>query len=529
MSNETTTITRKYVLIPEKSDSKLWKKRVYEYTVSDLKRRITFYEEQLKSKKKDVREKAETRLVALNGELTAFLENPELTQSIVNNYTYGLVRTAMSEESARKNYIVEYVRMVLTAEHANMMDTKDRNKRINEILKFAYRKKGSKNGSLFDETEIGNILGSYGIGFSQMLSRKIQDCCFKGALEGRASFPFFKEDSPFTVPKAAMGFSHDYSSYEELCEHVKDCKLYLDYGGNGKPHIARFQINLGHGKNKEELLTTLLRVYSREYEYCGSSIQITKNKIILNLTMKIPKKKKELDENVTVGVALGLMVPAMCSLNNNTYERLAIGNEQDFLSKKTGIQAKRRNLQAELKGTAGGHGRKKKLDALKNMENLERNFSETYCHMVSKQIVEFALRNNAKYINMENLSGCNMDPFILRNSLASRVQRYTKYKAEHYGMVVRLVNPCYNAQVCSICGKWSPEQRKSRTEFECSNPECKSHTLYKKGFGGDFNHSRNISMSTLFMENGSVTAKSMEEAREYYDFAEEYKQNLDMK
>lgn len=527
MADNYTTLTRKYVLIPERSDSDLWAKRVYEYTVSDLKKRIAFYEDQLEnSKKKEMKEKARVRLESLDAELEDFISNPEITQKVINNYTYGLVRTAMSEESAKKNYIVEYVRMVLTAEHAYAMNPKDRNKRINEILKFAYRRKGSKKGSLFDETEIGSILGSYGIGFSQMLTKKIQDCCNRGALEGRERFPFYKEDSPFTVSKSTMGFSHEYDSYEELCEHLNNCRLYFDYGGNGKPHIARFRIDVGHGKAREEALTTLLKVYSGEYLFCGSSIQISKNKIILNLVVQIPKQEKELDEDTTVGVCLGMMVPATCALNNDNYKKLSIGNEQDFLNKRTAFRVQRRTLQVRLKETSGGHGRKKKLQGMERLEKAERNYIDTYCHMISKQIVEFALKNNAKYINMEKLSASN-DTFVGRNSIVSKVQSCTQYKAEVYGITVRFVNPCYNAQVCSVDGTWAPDQRESRTVFECSNPDCKSHSMYKRGFDAEFNHARNVAMSTLFMESGSASAKSMKEAREYYGIADTYENDLE--
>lgn len=460
----------------------------------------------------------------LHDSLLEVAEDLPVTLEKVMHYTYGLVRTAMSEEAARKNYIIEYVKSILIAEHAYAMDFRDRNKRISQILQYAYRKKGSSKGSLFDETEIGNILGSYGIGFSQMLTRKIQDCCNKGALEGRASFPFYKEDSPFTVTKAAMGFSHEYDSYEELCEHVKDCKLYFDYGGNGKPHIARFQIDLGHGRNRDKLMATLLKVYSGEYAYCGSSIQISKNKIVLNLSLQIPKEEKdELDKDTVVGVALGLVQPAVCALNNDQYVRLPIGDERDLLDNKLQIQERRRRLQSALRETSGGHGRKKKMQALNRIAKTENNFTETYCHMVSKRIVEFALQNNAKYINMENLSGYNTDKFILRNSYASKIIMYTTYKAGHYGIEVRLVNPCFNAQVCSICGNWTSEQKISRTEFVCADPDCKSHTNYKKGFTADFNHARNVAMSTLFMENGSFSKKSMDEAAEYYGISEKYK------
>lgn len=59
--------------------------------------------------------------------------------------------------------------------------------------------------------------------------------------------------------------------------------------------------------------------------------------------------------------------------------------------------------------------------------------------------------------------------------------------------------------------------------FECANEDCDSHKKYEKtGFNADFNAARNIAMSTLWMENGQVTEKSKQEAREYYGISEKY-------
>ena len=62
--------------------------------------------------------------------------------------------------------------------------------------------------------------------------------------------------------------------------------------------------------------------------------------------------------------------------------------------------------------------------------------------------------------------------------------------------------------------------------FECANEDCDSHKKYEKtGFNADFNAARNIAMSTLWMENGQVTEKSKQEAREYYGISEKYEQS----
>ena len=45
------------------------------------------------------------------------------------------------------------------------------------------------------------------------------------------------------------------------------------------------------------------------------------------------------------------------------------------------------------------------MKPLDKFREKERNFVKTYNHYVSKEVVEFAVKNKAKYINMEDLSG----------------------------------------------------------------------------------------------------------------------------
>lgn len=537
------TITRKYALIPTKSYKKEWNKKVCDFTLKDLEHKIEYFEQKLKkTKSKDEKQKIKNRIAQIEEYLenlnNTLEENPkseiEFTQKMINDYTYNLVRTAMEEESRRKNYILSWMFAEMTLNGVQYMESlRDKYKFISDTINYAYRVKGSKKGSLFDNTELSSILGGYGITFSQELTKKIKEAVKDGLLEGKITLPMYKLDSPFTIAKAHMGFSHDYDSYEELCEHVndKDLNLYFDYGTG--PSIARFKINLGHGKNKDELKTTLLRLYSGEYEYCGSSIQISKSKIILNLTMSIPKKIKELDENTVVGVDLGLAVPAMCALNNNVFDRESIGSADDFLEIRKKIRNQRRRLQENLKKASGGHGRRKKLKALDRFSKYEKHWVQSYNHYVSKSVVDFALKNNAKYINIENLQGNNENKnnFILSNWSYYQLQQYITYKAEKYGIEVRKINPCYTSQVCSVCGNWHPENRpkgdKGQAYFECHNEECASHSKkapYQYGINADFNAARNIAMSTLFMESGKVTEKSKQEAREYYGIEEEYEE-----
>lgn len=532
MSEDKITITRKYVLKPTFAETKEWTKKIMSFTKNSYEEKIDYYKKKVKSEKdKKKKEQYKNRLSQIEEQYKDFIENGTLIQSNINDYTYDLVRRSMESETRRKNHIITYVIGELYRRDAENMSFKDRNDLINELTKYGYRQQGNKDGSLFDDIEVDNPLKGYGIAFSQNLTSEIKDLVNKkGLLDGHlSSSKSYKFGSPFTVAKAFMSFSHDYDSYEELCEHIQEngCNLYFNFGSNGNPTIARFKLDLGANRcknNKQELIATILNVYSGEYTFCGSGIGIEKNKIILYLSLSIPKKSVELDENVVVGVDLGIAVPAMCAVNNNPKSMLRVGSKDEFLRVRTKIKAQRERLQKGLKSAAGGHGRKKKLSKLDTLKKYERHFVETKYHKYSKQIVDYALKNRAKYINIENLSDYKGDKFILRNWSYYTLQQFITYKALKYGIIVRKINPCYTSQVCSVCGNWHPENRKEQAVFNCHNEECDTHDKrkYKYGMNADFNAARNIANSTLWMEKGKVTEKKKEEARIYYGIEEEY-------
>lgn len=536
-SNNTQIVTRKLVIRPTFSERKEWKKKVTEFTLKDLEEQILKYKEwieNLKSNKKIDKEEKERRkqkytdlLTNAENSLNQFKDREEITQKMVNKYTETLVKESMESEARRKNYILTWAYFSMRANGVQHMQPKEQKKFIREMLKPAYRVKNSSKGSIFDDVEIDNILGGYGIAFSQELTNKIIDSVGKGLFEGgKDSLPSYKYDSPFTVAKSAMGFSHDYDSFEELCEHIKekDCNLYFDFGGNSDATIARFIIDVGTNRNKDELLTTICRIYSGEYEYCGSSIQFDKTgkKIILNLTIKIPQKNCYLNENTVVGVDLGIKIPAVCALNINPYAREFIGSVEDYLRVRTQIQNQRRRLSTQLRNAKGGHGRKKKLKALDRYTSRERNFVKNYNHMVSSRIIKFALKYNAKYINLECLKGYDTDKKVLRNWSYYELQSMIEYKANKYGIVVRKINPCFTSQVCSECGHYEEGQRVSQEKFICGNDNCRFHNTKNGYINADFNAARNIAKSELFLDS-EVTKKRIEEAARYYNIPYESK------
>ena len=368
-----------------------------------------------------------------------------------------------------------------------------------ELNKLYGRVSTSKKGSAYDK----NIIFPKGLPIGTMTRKVRQDfskSCKDGLLYGKVSLPIYKKDNPLLIhvdyvrlrktnPHQDSGIYYEYDSYSDFLEHLhkNDLEVFIKFANQ-----ITFKMIFGSPHKSYTLREEIKQIFEENYKVCSSTIQIDGKKIILNLSMEVPKNDVELDENIVVGVDLGIAIPAMCALNNNEYIRKSIGSKDDFLRVRTQLQSQRRRLQKTLKISNGGHGRNKKLQALNKLKNRERNFVRTYNHYVSKQVIDFAVKNKAKYINVEDLSGFDSSKFILRNWSFYELQQFITYKAAKYGIEVRKVNPYHTSQICCKCGHWEEGQRIDQAHFVCK--KCGNET------NADFNAARNIAMSVDFID-----------------------------
>src|SRR3990167_8183108 len=98
---------------------------------------------------------------------------------------------------------------------------------------------------------------------------------------------------------------------------------------DGKNSIGMHWLNnitfmLHFGQDKSNNREIMNRAMDGTYKYSDSKIQIKDNKIFLLFCVDIPEEKRELDPNLSVGVNLGIVVPAYCALSKGL-ERLSIG------------------------------------------------------------------------------------------------------------------------------------------------------------------------------------------------------------
>ena len=268
----------------------------------------------------------------------------------------------------------------------------------------------------------------------------------------------------------------------------------------------RFRLHFG--KDRSNNYQIVKRCFKLD-EYCldnyqlkTSSIQLVrKNKktdFYLLLVVDIPQEKYSLNNQIVVGVDLGINVPAYVA-TNVTEDRKSIGNREHFLNARMAIKRKFHSLQ-RLEGTAEGRGRKKKLEPLERLREKERNWVHTQNHLFSRDVIKFALQAKAATIQMEDLSGYGKDDegnveegkkFLLGNWSYYELQSMIKYKAQMVGMKVNFVAPAYTSQTCCCCGV-KDEKNRNSTSFVCHNPQC---TMYMKDIHADYNAARNIAKS----------------------------------
>lgn len=250
---------------------------------------------------------------------------------------------------------------------------------------------------------------------------------------------------------------------------------------------------LKFGRDKSNNREIINRIIEGVYDYGDSSIQIKDRKMFLLLSVKIPRQKHKLNNDLCVGVDLGVNVPASCALSKGLC-RTTIGSRETFLNERLKIQAQRKNRQKILKFAKGGKGRTKKLKGLEKIKQKERNFTTTYNHKISKAVVDFALRNKAAVIKLEFLEGYGeneTNSFILRNWSYYQLQNFIQYKAQKHNIKTVFIDPYETSKRCHCCGEIG--ERPKQDSFYCVNSECKQ---YKERQFADYNAAVNIARST---------------------------------
>lgn len=241
-------------------------------------------------------------------------------------------------------------------------------------------------------------------------------------------------------------------------------------GGHFGFSLFGIPIRLILGRDRSNNRGLLRKIINGEAELCSCSIKMIQSnawdeqnnkerkniKMMLYMCVDVPEEEKELDEKKVLTAFLGVENPILCHYKSDIVEKYRetrkdsgnmylIGSREEYLYRRTQIQDALQRCQTALRYSKGGHGRKRKLQALDRWHEVEKDYINTRVHTYSKKLVDIALKNQCKYIVLaeqakmefeakkENIKG---NPFILRNWSYFKLKEYILYKAKKYGIMV---------------------------------------------------------------------------------------------
>ena len=166
-------------------------------------------------------------------------------------------------------------------------------------------------------------------------------------------------------------------------------------------------------------------------------------KYFAQIAVTVPAKQTNADQ--TMGVDLGLKIPAVTALENGKAKFFGNGRQNKY------IKRQHRSARRKL-------GKLKKLSAIRKRHNKEQRWMKDQDHKISRQIVNFAQKNNVATIRLEQLSGIRQAARISRKNEKNlhnwsfyRLAQYVEYKAVLAGMKVEYVNPKHTSKTCPLC------------------------------------------------------------------------------
>lgn len=269
-----------------------------------------------------------------------------------------------------------------------------------------------------------------------------------------------------------------------------------------KPTNVTFSYQRDFTITKEQIsITTLegrkkypIHMYQNAEQYFNGSWEYAASKLVkhkdgyyfhLSVSKEIADPVPLTASPTFMGVDVGMNWLAVANTTDNKNKFFCGGIAKDVRSKYKGM---RRRLQA--KGTRSA----KRM--LKYLSGKERRLMANMNHVVSKQIVQFALQNEVTCIGLEDLTGIRQNT----QYKCKKKNRYHKsswpfyqlqfmidYKSRQLGIGVEYIDPDYTSQTCPRCYHVDKASRKGLM-FTCT---CCGYPLHSDLVGA-----RNIELRT---------------------------------
>ncbi|MBM7616462.1 RNA-guided endonuclease InsQ/TnpB family protein [Alkaliphilus hydrothermalis] len=201
------------------------------------------------------------------------------------------------------------------------------------------------------------------------------------------------------------------------------------------------------GKSRRIQTKTIMTDYQlKQLEGHLGALRITKKGTKYMAQISVEKQSPVAKGDVVMGVDLGLKVPAVAVTELGKIKFFGNGRENKYIKRK--YRTKRKKL-----------GKAKKLKAIKNLDDKEQRWMKDKDHKISRQIINFAVKNNVSVIRLEKLTNIRNTARTSRKNEKNlhtwsfyRLSQFIEYKAHLEGIVVEYVDPKYTSQICPNCG-----------------------------------------------------------------------------
>ncbi|NFO89037.1 IS200/IS605 family element transposase accessory protein TnpB [Clostridium botulinum] len=318
-----------------------------------------------------------------------------------------------------------------------------------------------------------------------------------GLLKGNVSLSEIKRNMPIIIHAKAF----------KIIDIIKGLGVEVSFFNlNKQRELGVKKIKFLFPKIHSSEKSILKRLVDKSYKQGIAQLSFNerKKKWLLTISYSFEKRIEELDEDLVMGIDLGISkITTFSILNAKTKEYIQMNFKDKFVDGKELIhyrqklEARRRELSIASKYTSKnnlGHGYKTKMQSVNMAGDKYNRFKETYNHKVSRFIIEIALRYRVKNIQMEDLSGFSehQTESLLGNWSYYDLQNKIAYKAEELGINIIFIDPKYTSQRCNKCGNINSKNRnckENQEKFECIRCGYKENA--------DINASMNIAIPNI--------------------------------
>jgi len=226
-----------------------------------------------------------------------------------------------------------------------------------------------------------------------------------------------------------------------------------------KDGILSFPVII-NGRSKRIQTRAIMTDYQlKQLEGHLGTLRISKKGTKYMAQISVEKTPPASKGDVVMGVDLGLKVPAVVVTESAKTKFFGNGRENKYVKRKH--RSKRKKL-----------GKAKQPKVIKNLDDKEQRWMKDKDHKISREIINFAIRNNVSVIRLEKLTNIRNTARTSRKNEKNlhtwsfyRLAQFIEYKANLAGIAVEYVDPKYTSQICPNC---ATQNKAKDRKYKCS-------------------------------------------------------------